>query len=99
MEELQREPANLACAVEADEVGGENFLVFVNHNAEHMTDPHRFERISNIVKQFKLRAKFGRYHNVVTTCNINAARSHFLAVKQCLKDTLAAEDKGIGLHL
>ncbi|EEQ98406.1 t24f1.1 protein, putative [Perkinsus marinus ATCC 50983] len=120
MDELQRELANFASAVEADEVvlfEKSTFLVIANHTTKQMADPHRFEKISNIVKQFKLSVNkhhaalqlFGRLqlqlsghidrftpntfvmvvtsdpniHPAATTCNINAARSHFLAVRPC----------------
>lgn len=33
------------------------FLVIANHTTKQMADPHRFEKISNIVKQFKLSVK------------------------------------------
>ncbi|KAF4665805.1 hypothetical protein FOZ61_010486 [Perkinsus olseni] len=116
MDELQRELANFASAVEADEVvlfEKSTFLVIANHTTKQMADPHRFEKVSNIVKQFKLsvnkhhaafnsldvsnsnfRAIIDRFtpntfvmvvtsdpniHPAATTCNINAARSHFLA--------------------
>jgi len=54
---LERDLATFCKTVGADEVvifEKSTFLKVRHHNAETIMDEHRFEKISNIVKQFKL---------------------------------------------
>ena len=71
MDQLEKELMFIADTIEADEVvlfEKSTFLVIANATRKSFTDALRFEKISNIVKQFKLGVS--REHNTFSTLDI-----------------------------
>mmetsp|Transcript_33951 Transcript_33951/g.59976 ORF Transcript_33951/g.59976 Transcript_33951/m.59976 type:complete len:324 (+) Transcript_33951:80-1051(+) len=57
IDQLEKHLEHICKVCEADEVvlfEKNTFLLISSHSSRHMQDSHRFEKISNIVKQFKL---------------------------------------------
>ena len=74
MDQLEKELAFIADTIEADEIvlfEKSTFLVIANATRKSFTDALRFEKISNIVKQFKLGVN--REHNTFNTLDIKTA--------------------------
>ena len=74
MDQLERELMFIAETIDADEVvlfEKSTFLVIANATRKNFTDSLRFEKISNIVKQFKLGVS--REHNTFSTLDIKTA--------------------------
>lgn len=71
MDRLEKELAFIADTIDADEVvlfEKFTFLVIANASRKNITDALRFEKISNIVKQFKLGAN--REHNTFNSLDL-----------------------------
>ena len=74
MDQLEKELAFIADTIEADEIvlfEKSTFLVIANATRKNFTDALRFEKISNIVKQFKLGVN--REHNTFNTLDIKTS--------------------------
>lgn len=74
MEQLEKELGFIAETIEADEVvlfEKSTFLVIANATRKAFTDSLRFEKISNIVKQFKLGVN--REHNTFNTLDLTTS--------------------------